>query len=131
MSNETFGSFIREKREEQRVSLRQFCNELNVDPSRWSKVERGVLQPPGDDDTLNTMAKLLAIKKNSPDWAKMKDLAVLGRGEIPKDIMEDEELVACLPMVFRTLRREKPSKDQLLSLADLIRHSNKGDDVDE
>jgi transcriptional regulator with XRE-family HTH domain len=131
MSNVTFGSYIREKREEQRVSLRQFCNELNIDPSRWSKVERGILQPPSDDETLNTMAKLLAIKKNSPDWAKLKDLAVLGRGEIPKDIMEDEELVACLPMVFRTLRREKPSKDQLLSLADLIRHSNKGDDVDE
>jgi len=131
MSNETFGTFVRDRREQQRVSLRHFCQELNFDPSRWSKVERGVLQPPSDDGTLKTIAKLLSIKLNSPDWSKLRDLAVLGRGEIPKDIMEDEELVACLPMVFRTLRREKPSKDQLLSLADLIRHSNKGDDVGE
>lgn len=131
MEKETFGNFVRMRREEKRVGLRQFCTELNCDPSRWSKVERAVLQPPSDDQTLKRIAKLLSIKQDTPEWTKLQDLAILGRGEIPKDIMANEELVACLPMVFRTLRREKPSKDQLLSLADLIRHSNKGDDVGE
>lgn len=122
---DTFGNFIRQRREEVRIGLRQFCTELNFDPSRWSKVERGVLQPPSDEGTLKSIAKLLAIKTNSTDWAKLKDLAAFGRGEIPKDIMDDEELVACLPLVFRTLRNEKPTKEQLYNLADLIRHSNR------
>jgi transcriptional regulator with XRE-family HTH domain len=119
---DTFGNFIRQRREDLRIGLRQFCTELNFDPSRWSKVERGVLQPPSDEGTLKSIAKLLAIK--SGDWTKLKDLAAFGRGEIPKDIMDDEELVACLPLVFRTLRNEKPTKEQLYNLADLIRHSN-------
>ncbi len=128
---ETFGSFIRLKREESRVGLRQFCLELNFDPSRWSKVERGVLQPPSDEGTLKGIAKILAIKKDSNEWTKLKDLAAFGRGELPKDIMEDKELVACLPLVFRTLRNEKPTKDQLNNLADLIRHSNRDGESDE
>lgn len=128
---ETFGNFIRQRREELRVGLRQFCSELNFDPSRWSKVERGVLQPPSDDGILKSIAKILAIKASSSDWTKLKDLAAFGRGELPKDIMSNDELVACLPLVFRTLRNEKPTKEQLYNLAELIRHSNRDGVSDE
>ncbi len=131
MERETFGNFVRQRREELRLGLRQFCAELNFDPSRWSKVERGVLQPPSDDGILREIRKALRIKKDSSDWNKLKDLASFGRGEIPKDIMEDEELVACLPLVFRTLRNEKPTSEQLYNLAELIRHSRRDRDSGE
>jgi transcriptional regulator with XRE-family HTH domain len=131
MEMETFGNFLRDRREQRRLGLRQFCSELNFDPSRWSKVERGVLQPPSDEGTLRDIAKLLGIKQDGGDWNKLKDLAAFGRGEIPKDIMADEELVACLPLVFRTLRNEKPTREQLYNLADLIRHSDKDGKRDE
>lgn len=127
MERETFGSFVRRLREERRVGLRQFCSTLEVDPSRWSKIERGVLQPPSDEQTLKAIAKLLLVKVNTDEWSQLKDLAVLGRGELPQDIMDDEELVGCLPLVFRTLRKEKPTREQLVNLADLIRHSNSGE----
>jgi transcriptional regulator with XRE-family HTH domain len=123
MQGNTFGDFVRTRREEKRVGLRQFCASLNFDPSRWSKVERGVLQPPSDESTLKGIAKLLSIKLNSDEWAMLKDLAAFGRGEIPADIMKDDDLVACLPLVFRSLR-EKPTREQLTNLADLIRHSD-------
>ncbi len=127
MDRESFGEFVRRFREEKRVGLRQFCNTLAIDPSRWSKIERGVLQPPNDERTLKAIAKLLSIKLNSEEWNELKDLAVLGRGELPQDIMNDEELVGCLPLVFRTLRKEKPTREQLTNLVDLIRHSNSGE----
>lgn len=127
MERETFGSFVRRLREERRVGLRQFCGALEVDPSRWSKIERGVLQPPSDEQTLKVIAKLLSVKQNTEEWAQLKDLAVLGRGEVPQDIMDDEELVGCLPLVFRTLRKEKPTREQLVNLAELIRNSNSGE----
>lgn len=127
MERETFGTFVRSLREERRVGLRQFCNALEVDPSRWSKIERGILQPPSDEQTLKAIAKLLSVKVNSEEWSQLKDLAVLGRGELPQDIMDDEELIGCLPLVFRTLRKEKPTREQLDNLVDLIRHSNSGE----
>lgn len=127
MDRESFGCFVRRLREERRVGLRQFCASLNIDPSRWSKIERGVLQPPHEDKILKAIAKLLSIKLNTDEWIQLKDLAVLGRGELPKDILEDEELVGCLPLVFRTLRNEKPTRDQLVQLVDLMRHSNSGE----
>ena len=127
MERETFGTFIRRLREERRVGLRQFCIALEVDPSRWSKIERGVLQPPSDEQILKVIAKLLSVKLNSEEWGQLKDLAVLGRGELPQDIMDDEQLVGCLPLVFRTIRKEKPTREQLVNLVDLIRHSNSGE----
>ncbi|MBI5173320.1 MAG: helix-turn-helix domain-containing protein [Candidatus Melainabacteria bacterium] len=126
-----FGDYVRERRQELRIGLREFCSTLELDPSRWSKVERGTLQPPKDEDILAKIAKVLKIPKSGAEWEKFRDLAIFSRGEIPQDIMEDKELVACLPLVFRTLGREKPTKEQLLSLADLIRHSNRSKDIEE
>ncbi len=123
MQGSTFGDFIRRKREEKRIGLRQFCTELEFDPSRWSKVERAVLQPPCDGATLKKIAQILSIKLNSEEWTKLKDLAAFGRGEIPADIMNDKQLVSCLPLVFRSLR-EKPTREQLANIVDIIRQSD-------
>jgi transcriptional regulator with XRE-family HTH domain len=127
MTATVFGDYVRERRQELRLGLREFCNTLELDPSRWSKVERGTLQPPKDEEMLGKIAKVLKIPKKGTEWEKFKDIAIFSRGEIPADLMEDKELVACLPLVFR----EKPTKEQLLSLADLIRHSNRSKDVEE
>lgn len=126
-----FGDYVREKRQELRIGLREFCNALNLDPSRWSKVERGSLQPPKDEDLLAKIAKVLKISRTGSDWERFRDLAIFSRGEIPEDLMEDKKLVATLPLVFRTVAREKPTREQLLSLAELLRHSNRSQEFDE
>ncbi|MBZ0187635.1 MAG: helix-turn-helix domain-containing protein, partial [Candidatus Obscuribacterales bacterium] len=86
-----FGDHVRERRQELRLGLREFCNKLELDPSRWSKVERGTLQPPKDEEMLGKIAKVLKIPKNDTEWEKFKDLAIFSRGEIPGDLMEDKE----------------------------------------
>ena len=47
-----FGQFVKQIRECQRLGLREFCLENGYDPSNWSKIEREVLPPPRDEDTL-------------------------------------------------------------------------------
>jgi hypothetical protein len=42
-------------------------------------------------------------------------------GIVPRDIMEDEEVVKVLPVLFRTLRREKPSESDLNRLVRRLR----------
>jgi len=68
-------------------------------------------------------ASALGLKKESKEWFEFFDLAAAHRGKIPEEIMEDEKLVAKLPMLFRTLRGEKVSDKKLNELIEKIRKS--------
>ena len=103
-----FGEFIKQIRERQRLGLREFCLEHQHDPSNWSKIEREVLPPPRDDETLCTWAKQLGLKQGSDDGLKFFDYAAVDSGRIPDYVLKDEKLVAQLPVFFRTISGQKP-----------------------
>jgi len=111
----SFGEFFKSKRIALSKTLRQFCLESNLDPGNVSKLERGFLPPP-QHDKLIEYANLLKLKKGTDDWYKFFDLAAAENGKIPKDIMNDEEVVKELPVLFRTLRGEKISEEKLEKL---------------
>lgn len=118
-----FGDYIKELRSNKRLGLRKFCLSLKFDPSYWSKVERGLANPPKDHDILASIAHSLDVEIGSDEWTKLTDLAALGRGRIPDDLLKNKELLASLPLVFRNLRREPPTEDELNEVIDLVRHS--------
>lgn len=118
-----FGEFIKEQRIKKRIGLREFCKKYGHDPSNWSKIERGVMLPPTDEKKLEEWALQLGVEPGSSDWHTFFDLAFTERGRIPADIMKNEELVKELPQFFRTLRGQKPTEDEMRTLADLIRRS--------
>jgi transcriptional regulator with XRE-family HTH domain len=121
--NETFGEFVKELRIKKELTLREFCKMHGLDPGNWSKIERGLLYPPENDETLNNWASYLGIKNGSSEWFRFMDLASLTRGKIPADILEDEELMNNVPLFFRTIRGEKPSEPELRKLLKIIRKS--------
>ena len=53
----TFGEFVKSKRLQSDSSLREFCKTAELDPSNWSKVERGLLQAPSDRTKLEAIAR--------------------------------------------------------------------------
>src|SRR5258707_11572492 len=118
--NDMFGKFIKELRARQRLGLREFCQQHGHDPSNWSKIEREVLAPPRDEETLRTWAKQLGLKPTSPDWLIFFDLAAVDAGRIPDYVLKDETLVAQLPVFFRTLSGQKPSREDLEKLLEII-----------
>ena len=120
-----FGTFIKELRAQQRLGLREFCLEHKHDPSNWSKIEREVLLPPSDEAILRQWAKELGLKSGSDDWLKFFDYAAVDAGRIPDHILEDEKLVTQLPVFFRTLSGQKPSREDLKKLVELIRSANR------
>jgi len=73
------------------VSLREFCKQIEVDASNWSKVERGLLAPPQDEQRLRRIARVLNIEIGSP-YGEMKDKAAIDAGIIPEDIRTDEKV---------------------------------------
>jgi transcriptional regulator with XRE-family HTH domain len=119
----TFGQFFRKMRERHGLSLRRFCVENNVDPGNISKMERGLLPPPQSREKLEEYAAYLQIKEGSDDWYEFFDLASAQSGKIPQDLLNDEDLVKKLPLVFRTIRGQKISVEKLDELAEVIKKS--------
>jgi transcriptional regulator with XRE-family HTH domain len=115
-----FGDFIKQIRTRRRLGLREFCLENGYDPSNWSKMEREVLPPPRDEETLRTWAKQLGLEHGSADWLKFFDYAAVDSGRIPDYVLKDEKLVAQLPVFFRTISGQKPSREDLEKLVELI-----------
>ncbi len=121
---QSFGDFIKKSRiENTGLSLREFCLKHQIDPGNFSKLERGVMEAPQGQDTLERYALALGVKKNSDDWFTFFDLAAASKGRIPQDLMSDEELVRKLPAVFRTLRQKRVEEDDLDKLVDIVRKS--------
>jgi transcriptional regulator with XRE-family HTH domain len=119
-SNAGFGAYLKELRMQRRITLREFCRRASADPGNLSRIERGVWPPPQDRDILERYAKALDLEEASDAWYRFFDCAAADCGIVPRDIMEDEEVVKVLPVLFRTLRREKPSEADLNRLNRLV-----------
>lgn len=117
----TFGEFVRNKRIAAEYSLREFCKKVGTDPSNWSKIERGLMPVPDNRDFLESVARLLQLKRGSADWYTFFDLAALSQQRIPEDVLAHEEVVSSLPVFFRTVRGEKPSEEELEKLIGLLK----------
>lgn len=121
MPTTLFGDFFKKKRIENGKTLRQFCLENSLDPGNISKLERGLLPPPTGEEKLAHYARCLKIKKGSDDWYEFFDLAHASAGRIPDEILSDEKRLLKMPLVFRTLRGQKLTKEQLNKLADELK----------
>ena len=116
---ETFGGFIKTKRIEKKMTLREFCKRTKVDPSNWSKIERGLLAPPKSKEVLGRIADILGIKQETEEWYTLSDLAVVAH--VPAELLADQTLVNSLPIFFRTIRGQTPTEEELLDLVEMIR----------
>jgi transcriptional regulator with XRE-family HTH domain len=116
-----FGTFIKNKRIEKGQTLREFCRKAKLDPSNWSKIERGLLPPPKSRPVLEEIALTLGLSKNSQDWHMLFDLASISY--IPVELMDDAAIIDKLPIFFRTLRGEKPTRKELEDLIEKIKES--------
>jgi transcriptional regulator with XRE-family HTH domain len=116
-----FGEFFKAKRLSLGLSLRAFCRKHALDPGNMSKLERGVLSPPDGRKKLESYAEILGLKAGSDEWFEFFDLAAAARGRLPEDMLEDERVVQALPIMYRTLRKDKPDREELDRLMKLIR----------
>ena len=86
-----------------------------MDPSNWSKIERGIIPPPDEPGFLARVSNILGL--NAEDGAALGDLAAIARGQIPADL-RDEEILSKMPAFFRAIRGQEYTPedfDKLLS----------------
>lgn len=115
-----FGEFVKQLRLERRITLRSFCSLTGYDPSNWSKIERNLQPAPRSKEMLERIANVLHIGKDSDEWFTLIDLAVIE--SIPPSLIE-ESIVDKLPIFFRTVRGETPTREELEKLIKLIKES--------
>lgn len=123
MSMSAFGKFIKSVRISNGRTLRDHCADNGIDPGNYSRLERGLYPPPQKQELLEKYATALGIKEGTDQWMEFFDLASAAKGEIPKDLLSDSDLVEKLPLLFRTLRAEAVSNDKLDELIDKVRRS--------
>ena len=99
-----FGDFAKDRRITAGLTLRCFCRDAAIDPSNWSKIERGVLPPPDEAGFLSRVAVVLGL--NADEQAEFGDLASIARGQIPADL-RDDEILSKMPAFFRALRGQE------------------------
>lgn len=114
----SFADFIRNKRIEAGYTLREFCKTINIDPSNWSKIERGIMKPPQSEAVLKEIAMTLKLDPDSEPYKELFDLAAISA--IPSGLVE-QEIINQLPAFFRTVRLEKPTESELRNLVSKIR----------
>ncbi len=106
-----FGTLIKELRIGKELTLRQCSADLDVDPSNWSRIERGVTPPPKDPAVLERWAAFFGLCGDKK--LEFLDLAALARKEIPADMASDEAVMGALPAFFRAVRGRELSGARL------------------
>jgi transcriptional regulator with XRE-family HTH domain len=116
----TFGQFLKTKRLELDLSLREFARKVGMQPSNYCNIESDVLPPPPADG-LERIGKVLSLKKGTPDYEEFHDLAAQGRDEIPADVERIVKENDLLPAMLRTVEYEKVTKEQLQGIIEDLR----------
>jgi transcriptional regulator with XRE-family HTH domain len=114
-----FNETVKTLRLQRRLTLRDFCAKVGVDPSNWSKVERGVNPPPGDIGFLERLAEFFGLE-GSKKLAFM-DEAALQRREIPPDVADHVILQRALPAFFRAARGHELTEEELNRLSEDVK----------
>ena len=122
-----FGEYFKKRRLAIGKTLRQFCLENGLDAGNVSKIERGILPPPQSREKLERYAQYLGIKEGSDEWLEFFDIARADVGRIPEEILANKDLMAHLPLVFRTLKGQKLTGEQLEKLARELERLNDGE----
>jgi transcriptional regulator with XRE-family HTH domain len=123
MNANAFGKLLKNLRMEKGLTLREFCQNNRIDPGNYSRLERGLFPPPQREEILEKYALALGLKRGSDEWLELFDLAAAARGQLPKDLLSDEEVVEKLPAIFRTLRGSPLTADKLDELIEKVRRS--------
>jgi transcriptional regulator with XRE-family HTH domain len=105
------------------VRLREFCHANKIDPGNYSKLERGLFPPPQKKETLERYATALGLARGSSEWIEFFDLAIVARGEIPPEMLTDDEVIGKLPVLFRTLKGSRITSEKLDDLVNRIKQS--------
>lgn len=114
----SFDKFLREKRIQIKISLREFAKLIEMQPSNYCSIESGSHPAPSKE-------KLALIVKNlkldHTEGRILYDLAAQTRDEIPADLQELIKQGSLIPSLLRTVEDEEVGPDQINAIIEDIK----------
>ena len=117
----TFGDFVKERRLKLQLTLRAFSGQIQMDAANYSKIERGVLEPPAPGPKLDLIRRSLQIEPSSEDERELKRLAELGKNRIPEGVRKNQLAMAGLPVLFRSLEESELTEEKFNELVEFLK----------
>jgi len=116
----TWGEYIRERRLEAGIGLREFASLVGLLPSNYNHMEKGRTSPPQDKARLDQIAEVLDIAPESEDYRTLLDLAVEGKDKLPADVAAFAASNKMVPVLLRTINDKKLSDEEFLALVERV-----------
>jgi len=123
MTAHRFGDLLKMLRKKAGLTLREFSRRLEKDPGNISKLERGILPPPRDEEAIKTFGRVLGLNEASEDMKQLTQLAAIDAGQIPNEVMQNEKLVSMLPIFFRTATGSKLDQKKIEAFLEKLRNT--------
>lgn len=114
----SFDAFLRSKRLEKQIGLREFAKLIDMQPSNYCSIESGS-QPAPIPQKLENIAKVLQL--TAEEKRNLYDLAANTRDEIPADLQRFITNNTVVPMLLRTVEDEEVGPDQINAIIEDIK----------
>jgi transcriptional regulator with XRE-family HTH domain len=116
-----FGEYVKERRLALRLTLRRFAGLIKMDAANYSKIERGVLEPPEPGPRLDLFRSALQLVPGSTEDRQLVRLAELGKNRIPEALRQNQVVMAGLPVLFQSLEEAELTEDKFNELVEFLR----------
>jgi len=113
-----FQEYLKGLRLSRELGLREFAHMIGMDVGNYSRIERGLSDPPQKEETIKAIVKALRLSKD--EARQLSDLASTSRGRIPADIVDEVKDYTYLPVLLRTIANKQMSDEQLKELTERI-----------
>jgi len=119
---ELFGRHMKLLREKKGYGLREFARRINILPSNYHHIEKGLKKPPMDPEKVTMLILELGIASDAKAKDKFYDLHAKAIDSVPLDIKDVIKESDAIPMLLRTVDNRKLSEMEVKKLIDYVRN---------
>ena len=113
-----FHEYLENLRISKELGMRELAHKIGMDVGNYSRLERGITSPPNKDEFYNKVSDNLNLGED--ESLKLRELAELSKGKIPKDIVNEVKQYEYLPVLLRTIANKQLTDEQLKELTERI-----------
>jgi len=116
-----FGTYLKSLRKASGKAARIVALEAGMQPSNYSRLEYGVINPPQIKAKLDRLARAVGIIDNEAEMARFYDLAAMANQSIPLDLADIISKDDAVPLMLRTLGNKRLTKQEVEEIVRLVR----------
>lgn len=109
---------LRQLRIEREMTLRELSIGTDIDSAYLSRVERETIQPPQDEELLDSINE--ALKLSPEESQRLKDQSAIDNKKMPADLAAQAQRVDGFPLFLRTVSNKKLTNEKLKELTEFI-----------